>query len=345
MKAFQKSLILICTLLAPWCVAGTVADLYRAQLPVESSAQPGSPPTQAQLQQALSQVLVKVSGQRNLSSHKQLQPLLANAAVFMQQYRYAEATAEQTAALSINFNPQAIDELVTQAGFKPLGPQRPTVLLWIASDQQGEQNFALAESPLFKAIEATAATRGLPLQWPLYDLTDQTTLLVSDLWGLFNDPIEQASARYRPDAVVAVRFKYAPSGIVTMDGILLSGREPVRFTSAGEAPVLAQELINKTADQLLLPVINHRLSDYQSGLAIQVDNILSLADYDTVVTLLKALPVTSTVKPEKVQADRITLRVELAGNQAQLLEAIALDPRMQALDLSNPQSLQFYWQP
>lgn len=342
MNAIQKSLLLLCTLLAPWCVAGTVNDLYRAQVAVATAQ---SAPSQAQLQEALGKVLSKVSGQRNLSNNTQLQPLLSNANSLMQQYSYSGVTENNATLLTVDFNPQAVDQLIAQAGFKPLGQQRPTVLIWMANDQQGEQNFATPQTPVFNMIEQTAAARGLPIQWPLYDLTDQTTLLVSDLWGLFSDAVEQASARYRPDAVVAVRFKYAPSGIVTMDGLLLNGREPIRFSSSGDATTLAQELANNTADRLLMPIVNHRLSDFQSGLAIQIDNIRSLADYDAVETTLKGLAVVSKVKSEQVQGDRVTLRVELSGNQAQLLEAIALEPRMQALDLANSQTLQYYWQP
>ena len=347
MRTFIATLLVVFTQLV---TAGTVDNLYRAELATTVQQET---PSQAELVSGLQQVLVKVSGRSDILGNPNVQQQLPAADSFLQQFSYLPAeTIDESKApaqrLLIDFNQASVDNLILHTGIKPLGPQRPTVLLWIASDSSGAQEFLNTDTEAVTALQQQAEKRGLPLQMPLFDLEDQTSLPVSDLWGLFNESIEQASTRYRPDAVLAARIQQSPSGFNQVDWLLVTENNQQRFSTAGELWAVAEELVNVTANQLFQPVVSHDLSFFQSGVAVHISNIRTMADYIQATDYLKSLPVVSKVKPERVIGNDITVRLELDGSNEQLSQALALEPRLQAMDImrqpDGSQVLRYYWQ-
>ncbi len=347
MRTFIATLLIVFSQLV---TAGTVDNLYRAELTTTAQQEA---PSQEELVSGLQQVLVKVSGRSDILGNPNIQQQLSAAGNFLQQYSYqpsepVEVSKAPAQRLFIDFNQTSVDNLILHSGIKPLGPQRPTVLLWLASDSSGVQEFLNTDTKAVKALLQQAEKRGLPLQMPLFDLADQTSLPVSDLWGLFNESIEQASSRYRPDAVLAARIQQSSSGFNQVDWLLLTANNQQRYSTAGELWAVAEELVNVTANQLFQPVISHDLSFFQTGVAVHISNIRTMADYIQVTDYLKSLPVVSTVKPERVIGNDITVRLELDGSNEQLSQAMALEPRLQAMDImrqpDGTQVLRYYWQ-
>ncbi|WP_286238218.1 DUF2066 domain-containing protein [Neptuniibacter halophilus] len=340
MRTFFTALLIILSLPLN---AATVTDLYRATLPV---SQQSAAPDQAALQQGLRQVLVKVSGNKALLGNPLIQSQLSAAPGFLQQFSYQGTVDAQK--LVLDFSPAAVNELLSRSGFKPLGESRPAVLVWLATELQGERDFVLAEDSLQDQLSDKAALRGLPLQFPLLDLTDQAALPVSDLWGLFAEPVAQASKRYRPDAVVAGRITPTPAGKVQLDWSLSGSSDPQRFSSTGTLDEVLTELVETTADQILQPVVTHGLSYYQKGIAVRVSNVNSLAAYIQLNDFLKSLPVVREVNTERARGSDLVLRVQLDGSEARLQQAISVDQRLQPADLiANPdgsRSLSYRWQ-
>lgn len=334
--------------------AAQVDNLYQVKtlVPVEQTGKP-SPD---QLSRALQLVLVKVTGRTDLKSNAVIKAQISVAEDYLQKFSYESVpvSTEQTAttqSLILNFNQIAVDGLVNHAGFKKLGSQRPTVLVWAANNLGGTQAFLTAESPETKELQRVADLRGLPLQFPIYDLQDQTSLPVSDLWGLFTESIKQASSRYVPDAVVAARIQSSVNGFTQVEWILIDGNDPQRRSTAGPLEQVMPELVNTTADELFAPIVkpvSYELSYFQTGLAINISNINTFSDYIHVTDYLRSLPVITSLKPETIQGTQASVRVELDGNTTLLKEALSLEPRLQAMDFTrNPDGtevLHYYWQ-
>jgi len=57
-----------------------------------------------------------------------------------------------------------------------------------------------------------ANLRGVPLFLPFNDEQDRDTLNLSEIWGLFPEPIEKASQRYAPDRIAIVRVSRRGEG-------------------------------------------------------------------------------------------------------------------------------------
>ncbi|MGH1462141.1 MAG: DUF2066 domain-containing protein [Neptuniibacter sp.] len=347
--------IVIATVLVLFSNVGSTAQidsLYQAEIAVPV-AQTGAP-TPSQLSSALQQVLVKVAGRSDLLGNPTINAQLPVAEDYLQQFSYqphSENGDTQEQSLLLDFNSIAVNGLMKHAGYKQLGSQRPTVLIWLASDQTGEQTYLTAESNVIKRFKKEADRRGLPLQLPIFDLEDQVSLPVSDLWGLFTNSIEKASARYLPDAVLAARLQTSDTGFNQVEWMILDRSNPQRHSTAGTLDQVIPELVNLTADQLFSPIVapvSYDLSHFQSGLAVNISNITKFSDFIQATDYLRSLPIVKTVIPERVKGSDVTVRVALDGSSDLLKQALALEPRLQVLDFTynadGSEVLNYYWQ-
>jgi len=333
--------------------AGKVTELYQAQMQVPEQS---SLPDARQIRQGFAQVLVRVAGQRTVLGKPLVQQQLDSAGTYLERYAYQSTnqvtqTAEGTQRLqqlTLDFSPVAVNDLLNRAGVALVGEQRPVILLWLASDQYGNPEFMGTDSRYFSLLSQVAAERGIPLQMPLLDLQDQGALPVSDLWGLFATPIEDASLRYRPDVVLAARLQNRPDGSAEVSWMLIDRGTPQRQQAQGSAEQVLTQMLQATADQLFAPQVQTDLSQLQSGLALQVSNLQSFDAYLRLVDLLRSLPVVRAVNPDTIVSGSVTLRLELEGSEQQLQQAVALDNRLLLQDIiraaDGSQTYRYRWQ-
>lgn len=335
--------------------AGEVSGLYSSQLlvPVQQGA-----PAASQLADGLAGVLIKVSGSRNVLGKPVVQQALQAPDALLRGYAYrktgravadASGTQQPAQALALDFDTTLVDKLLRQANERPMGAQRPTLMLWLAAEQQNQRDYLSADNHLLSTMMNRAATRGLPVQLPLYDLTDQQNLPVSDLWGLFRNGIEQASSRYRPDATLAGRMTPLPGGNWSVDWLLLGQGAEQRFTTQGSSEEALGAAVEQVSDKLFVALTGTSDSNYMEGLQLDVTNVRTLADYAAVVGYLNRLTMVTAVVVEQVEGTRLLLRVQLEGRVEQLERAVRLEPRMAPVNAGVPVDenrlfLRYRWQ-
>jgi len=188
-------------LLAGPAMATKVSGLYRAEAAVAGVE--ANQRSEA-IRQALVNVLVKVTGNRNIASRKALAGDIKNASRYVQQYSYQLAKDAEMASegepqrfLLVSFDRAAIDRLLRDQGLPVWSENRPSILSWMGVERQSRRRLMDSErdTPVRSALEETARTRGLPLLFPLMDLEDQGRLQVGDIWGEFETNIRGASNR------------------------------------------------------------------------------------------------------------------------------------------------------
>ena len=335
--------------------AGEVSGLYNNSLLVPAQ---NSVPTAEQLRAGLAAVLIKVSGSRNILGKPAVRQALQTPDSMLRGYSYQgtnQAIADESGnqqpaqALALEFDATLVDKLLRTARERPLGAQRPTLMLWLASEQRNQRDYLSSDNRLLQPFLAQAAARGLPIQLPLLDLTDQQNLPVSDLWGLFADGIGQASRRYRPDAILAGRMMPMPGGSWYVEWLLESQGQAMRFTTDGNGDEALALAADQVADQLFSALSGASDSAYMEGLQLDITNVRTLRDYAAVVDYLNKLSVVTSVVVEQVDGTRLLLRVQLDGPAQQLERAIRLEPRMAPMDAGLPSggeriSLRYRWQ-
>lgn len=328
-------LVLILTGLCSLTQAATVSGLYFAELLVPEQL---TQPADTQLQQGLKRVLVKVSGRSQVVNKPAVVEALQRPAALLSQFSY-QSTQTPVAAgdgrevlgqlLLLEFDPVLIDQLLQNAGMQAIGHARPVMMVWLAAQRDNAaRDFVAPESRLYTQLAQLAKARGLPLDAPLLDLNDQSALNVSDLWGFFREPIEQASDRYKPEAILAGRLIQGKSGGWQTEWLLLKEGQARSFSPTGALSNQLQQVINESADFVLSSLGSSRFNYVETGLQLEVTNIDGVDDYLQLLSYLNQLPPVEAIRVSAVDADRVLFRVELQGGVQAMEQAVRLNPRM-----------------
>jgi len=266
---------------------------------------------------ALRQVLVRITGRRDIASREEARAVLENAQGFAQQFRQPAP-----GSLWVAFDGAALERELGQRGLPVWGPDRPATLLWVAVDAGGGRRFVLssgaesrAETRLRDTLRAAAARRGIPVMFPLMDAEDRSRASFAEVWGGFEDSILAASARYGADAVLVGRMSAGDPAFVRWT--LLDENGSQRWSGGLE------ESIDRVADQFAA-----RFAVLSSGgdatVNLAVAGIASVDDYARVLRFLERLTAVDSCVVERVEGDEVLFRLTLRGDSAALQEAIGL---------------------
>ncbi|WP_428033590.1 DUF2066 domain-containing protein [Amphritea sp.] len=328
-------LMLLLTVICSLGQAATVKGLYSAELLVPEQL---TQPAVEQLRSGLKEVLVKVSGRSNVVNKPAVVNALQQPAAWLNQFGY-QATQTPVSAgdgrevlgqrLLLEFDPVLIDQLLQQSGMRAIGHARPVMLVWLVQQRgAASRDFVSHDSQIYTELQQQADLRGLPLSIPLLDLNDQNALDVSDLWGFFRAPIEQASVRYQPDGILVGRLLQSSGGAWQTEWLLIKEGQARAISPSGSLSEQLKQVINDTADFALASLGASRFDYVETGLQLEVTNIVEIEDYLQLLDYLRQLPPVDAVRVSGVDADRVLFRVELQGGVQALEQAVRLNPRM-----------------
>jgi uncharacterized protein len=295
--------------------AARVAGLYEADVEMTAGREEA-------FREALGEVLVRVTGRRDVTARAEVAPLLAAAADYAQQFRQPAP-----GRLWVSFDGAALERELTRLNQPVWGAERPNVLLWIAVDAGGGQRFVVASGAEFEEeaairdmVAEAAARRGVPVMFPLMDAEDRALASFPEVWGGFDDSILAASQRYGADAVVVGRLaaEDVGHGRWTMFGADVSDRWSAGVTDA----------IDRIADGFAA-----RFAVVSSGenrtVRLAVSGVQSVEDYGRINRFLAGLTAVQTLGVETVEGDQVVFRVSLRGEAAMLDEAVRLGGLLQ----------------
>lgn len=334
--------------------AQKVDGLYETRLQVAD--QSGTARKDAAVE-GLKKVLVKVGGQRSTLLNPRVQTALAKADVYMSQFSYSTLGRDEwtpdiptaTRWLNMSFESSAVNRILKDAGIALWGENRPSVLVWLAADAgQGRRNVLTnqSNSAALPALKNAAQDRGLPLLLPIMDLEDQQALPQENLWGLFSDAILAGSARYSPDAVLAGRMY--PAG-----NDLFSGHW--KFLFHGEEQVLSFEALslNDALDQAADLAASTLAASFSiktsagggSGVTCEIAGVNSLDNYSRLGRYLASMSIVKRYDIRRVDHDRITVYVQLAGDMEQFTQILKLDKKLSFTSTDEQGIYHYTWKP
>ncbi len=186
-------------LIATAARAVSLPDLYAAGVLVPDQSRAAR--VQA-FRQDLVAVLVKVSGNPDISRVAGLAALLSHPGEVVMAYRYQVVAPSRGGGSELwaRFDPKLIDMALSRAGQPIWGRDRPRVVAWVLTPNgiQGDD----ISSPIAVAMLRVSRRRGLPLVLPLMDLTDRRQVNTFDITSFFLSPLWQASKRYGAQALL-----------------------------------------------------------------------------------------------------------------------------------------------
>lgn len=285
-------------------LAGALPGAHAAQLVTSLyGAVVAASDAQQAAQDAMRQVLVRLTGARDAASDPALAGVISDARRFVQLQRRTTAGTTQ-----VLFEADALREAISAAGRSVWGPERP--LLWVSLPPQDEAG----AQGLRSRLTAEAEARGLPIMF-----ADQAAGDAAVADGAL------AAAR-RAGASAALTAAVAPGEAAALQWVLTaptadgrwSGSPELAIDEATDALVHAERELDVAA-----------VADY----SCRISGVADLPGFARVVSALRAAPEVTGIELQQVNADSLQLRLKVRGDQAELVHALAND-RLRAIGAS-----------
>lgn len=202
-KSFIQFPFFLFLLLSVPLRADIVSDLYQAKVEVSNQSNRAQ---EKAIQDALEQVLIKVSGSKHLLKDKAVREKVKQAGRYLRQYQF-ESDAESLLFVA-EFDAEKVDDLLRELSLPIWGSYRPSTILWLAEENESLQRQLYSEytnEPLKHAILNESKQRGLSLVFPVADITETASATIYDVWGQFSSNIQTASERYDVEIVMSAR--------------------------------------------------------------------------------------------------------------------------------------------
>ncbi|WP_036800990.1 DUF2066 domain-containing protein [Photobacterium marinum] len=318
--------------------AANVTNLYEAQVVLPDTDKESE---QKAREQALEQVLIKVSGQSAIIQNEVIRKAVENNTPYVSQFGYGNHQGRQT--LELTFDRRQIRNLLTQANATLWDAQRPSVLVWVVEEANRDRSIIWDQSGnvIQPQLKQAADMRGVPVMMPIGDFEDITAINIPDLWGGFVQPIADASMRYQPDAVLVVRVRQQQGETVQLawhlftdkpENLVSSQVAPDEGRTSGSSELAVTEMMNQVAD-LLAAKYAVQLGGASDGkFAIRVDNIQTTEDFFILERLLTDMTSVATVNASKVHGNKVVFDVNLLSSEAAFKRELSRDNRLVPLD-------------
>jgi hypothetical protein len=163
-------------------------------------------------------------------------------------------------------------------------------------------------------LEAAADQRGLALVLPQMDGPDRSAIGLPDVTGFLQDRVLQASARYKPDAVLVGTVTPFGTGQYAARWQLLYGSSP----QAWETPPAAEsdaatDGVQGAADRYAERLAIGAGAGDLEGVSLAVDGVTSLDAYGKLLHYLEALTPVRAVHVERVEQGSVYFGVDVHG--------------------------------
>ncbi|MEE4279591.1 MAG: DUF2066 domain-containing protein [Halieaceae bacterium] len=306
--------------------AEVLVDIYTATVSVDSRSERS---VAAARREGLERVLVKASGDAAAAQRPEVAAALEDAQRYLQRYSYVDTPGGEV-ALRLDYDDRAVQDLLRSAGLPLWTSNRPPVLAWLVVSDGARRRFLSADD----APDAVAALRrrfddrGLPLQLPLYDLTDTAALSPGEAWRQSSSALVEASRRYRGSELLAGRAARTATGRWVGDWQLLyEGRWVRRRVDVDSFDAFAE-----AAADLAASAIAGRYAVALSGGAdlrhrVTLRGIRGYAEFSAARAALESLAGVRRVVPERLIGDQVSLRIEADADLVQLARIVELDQR------------------
>ena len=323
------SLILACALiaLAGRTQAEIVPDLYAVSVPVVEQGQ-------AELQRAaaigLRELAVRISGRSSAASDPKLAPLFANAARYLEQYRYERSAGGNSPWVAqLRFGPALIEGELRKAGLPVWGGNRPALQAFLVVEDKGARTMLDDNSPFANVLREQWRRRGLVLHLP----RDAGAVNVDDVARLDATQVS-ASRQDRADGIVLGRIVLTPNGACDSRWLLNLGTLKGINAQSLNADATGNDLATCVAiafDRLVDDFSSQyaiAANSSAEGIVLRVTGIASFDDYVAVLNYLRRLAAIKNAQPALLRDDELLLQLKVEGGTEQLTRQLALESRL-----------------
>jgi uncharacterized protein len=329
----SKSLLVLCLfsafLPALNVRAEMVTDLYSATVSV---ADQGSNALAGASRRGLSDVLIKVTGSREVLKSPAATEALQSARGQVQRFAYVRnKPPEPPLSVRVEFDSVWVMGVVRRSGAPLWTANRPVVLAWVVMEGAEGKQFVTTEGTPAEAdlLRAAFSRRGVPVQLPVFDLADMAALTPDAAWRLDSAALAAASARYNVNHVVAARMTTLTNGEATGDwSYQFQGERINRALSVPDITAFYASGAGLVADEMAARYAVLPRADGAGEIHMRVMGVTSYADYASVVRFLEDLELVEAATVLRVQGSQLELSLQVSVDAAQLANLVALNDRL-----------------
>ena len=348
---------LACLLLTPTVgVEGAVVPwLYDVEVAVSSQAE-----RQRAARAGLRELLVRITGLSELPPNAEIRAALLEPEEYYGRFEFSTRPQPQSAQASgtvdndtpermfvaLHYEPATVLALLRRAALPVWGADRPTVLAWIAVEEEGVRRIVSASSgdELVGAMRRRARLRGLEVSLPVMDIADHA-VTPATVWGRFWEAVESASPRYNADLIVLGRVARRADGSWVSDwetrSAVVTGDSHGRATAAAEAVAAGVDAVaDALADRF---AVGGRLD----AITVIIRGASTIAAYASVLDYLRSREYIEHMEVKALARDVLTLHLHSRSSVAQLEELLSMGSPLATVpataERKPPGSLVFAW--
>lgn len=307
-------------------LAAEIPDLYESRLEVATQSRDDR---QDALRAGFEQVLVKVAGRGEVLEKSAIRSELNRHTNYLVQYSYVNEQGQLL--LRAQFDERRIEELLRRADATYWSARRPNLMFWLAKETpRGIQLAARdSETEVIAPLRNQARLRGMPISFPLLDITDRMLVSPSDVWGRFDAPVQEASQRYPVNGIVMVRLQESETDMRAQWTLVVGNTRRSGQNQAETWAALGQSLMNEITERVAAEYAV-TFSDVAGGdFRIRVTNLMSLERLLDVEHMLERLGSVEQATLTRYHQGTAEFNLRLIGNMGRALQAFELENRMQ----------------
>lgn len=295
-------------------VAKATVPLYEIDKPVET----GTDAERAQLlPQALSDVLVKVTGDRRVTDNIDLQALVQdNAALALQRFKYINRSGSKK--LHLQFSKKEIKRFLAKYHLTFWPKERPEVIIWLTyTGPEGNQWEFVTEdnkANFIQSLNRQAEWRGLPVNFPVLDLQDLQSLTDTQAITEQTKVLKTISQRYHADYVLAASISTDKTGEWRSQWKLFNNSETMNWEFSGKNMVsIFTQGIDAVADSIVeRTAMIAEDKDSPKKLILSVGDVKSVEDYLKAMHYIQSVKGVARVEVAAVNNSQVNFEVFLS---------------------------------
>jgi hypothetical protein len=201
-------------------------------------------------------------------------------------------------------------------------------LVWLVTQStSGTQLYnSSSDNPATTLTTTLATNRGLPIIFPMLDITDIQQIQASDVWAPFINVIKRASSRYSPDEILIIRIDTTQQTHIVSHWTLLSQDQQFTWDTEGNN---LQEAIQAGIDQVISNLAKQFAvttnNNQSQAVKILITNLHNINDYAKITNYLRKLTGVINVEVQDITASQATFNLILNTDIAALQRTIQLD--------------------
>ena len=308
---------LLLTFIAPLAAS----DVYTGEVPVSGQDEAAR---KVAMTEALKQVLIKVSGDPSAAQRAEAQAALDNPEPLIQAFYYRQDVDRSgpVPALKLyyaaNFEPRAINKLVSSSGLARWARERPTLMVWVVGDSGTDFLGSTQLAPLLRR----GSERGIELKAALIGGEDAPSVIDVERGRVSS--LRSVASRFGAPGVLAGRLYATADGVVARFAYGDGEREESFEVRGSDQTSALRAVADETANRLAARYAFAAADSTPAQVSAVVRGLRSAGDFARVYAYLESLSVVREIHLSSAAADSMSLDLTVAGGQERLRQILPM---------------------